>query len=614
MEASLISLSAKNAPKAKTEYAYAIDSFGGGLNLLVGEDQIGDGESGDMVNLVWKNGVLCSRRGQDWLNAEAAGTGYAAFARLWHGMGFCHCGGSIYMFSPVDGTRTELCSGIPENRGTFFLYDDKLLYKNAGSYKEITYSDGAFACADVTPYVPVIIINAAPSTGAGDTYQPENRYSPRKTVWYNAESGVVSYYLPVCAKKIIDVYVDGVRTTAFSYNSQKGLIKFNSAPPVTDPPTNNTVKITYELANEEAQASVDGCRYVETYGGTGGLCVVMAGYEAQPNLILWNGQDSVSMNAGYFPMSQYQLCGSADEPVTGFGKQQYNLIIFKQGSIGKTQMETVTLSERLSIDLAYTPVNAKIGCEFPWSIQLVENNLVWANRTGVYTLTDTSSANENAVVSLSRKVNGNAERHGLLYDLEAADAESVCSFDDDRRYCLTAAGKSWVLSYEDDTAAWFPQTGTDAVAYITEGDTVLHLNGNGQLTALTESCSDYGEGFERRFQSRMLFLGSVDKLKNINTVLFRFGGRHLGAARLSYLTDYEVREDLTPLAVVTAEEYESWKEPGTRPAKGQAVLFRRNPMCRRVTRFAFRLTNETAGEDLELQAATVYYNHQGRIR
>ena len=597
--------------KAKSEYTLKFSNLTGGINLWDPEHQLSSSETAEMKNLLWENGMLVSRKGQKYLSESRLGTGYALYPRMWHGGRFAHIGTGIYVFD-ADGAFTILADGIPEVRGTFFLYDEKLYYKTSGAYKVITY-DGSFSAADVVPYVPVILINAAPSTAAGDVYQPENRLSARKTVWYNAVSGVVSYYLPVCATKIIDVYVDGVRTTAFSYNSQKGLIKFTSAPPVTDPPTNNTVKITYELANAEAYASIDECRYVETYGGTGALCIVMAGYSVQPNAYYWNGQDSISMNPGYFPVEQVQLAGDNMERVTGFGKQQSDLVVFKEHSVGKTTLGTVTLNDRLSIDMPYTPVNAKIGCVFPWSIQLVQNNLVWANAEGIYTMLDTTAADENSIVCISRKIRGDIYRVGLVIDLASADEDEVCSVDDDRRYYITANAKTWCWDYqlsEYTNPSWFLLTNTDAVAlgYCEAG--IFHLNAFGQLSVLQDEFNDYGEAFERVYRFAIQNFGSYDCHKNVNTVIITLGAWNETRTKLQYISDYELRADLTDLVV--ADQTDVFNPRAINPI--MPAVFRRAPHCLRVMHFGMRLVNENIDQDLEIVGAEVFYTIQGRLR
>ena len=529
----------------------------------------------------------------------------------------------------------------------------------------------SFACNTVFPYEPVILINANPATGAGDLYQPENRMSSRKTVWYNAVDGAKTYVLPVKAERVTYVEVGGYHVTSgWSYDPQNGRVLFTVAPPVTDPPTNNTVRITYELDNPEAQKSIDDCRYAAVYGGTGELCVVMAGSEGQPNAYFWSGNSSIKMDASYFPMEQVQLAGASEERITGFGKQQGNLIVLKEGSVGKTALGVQEINGRVMIDMPYVPINATIGCDLPWSIQPVENNLVFANRKGIYMLLDTTAANENNIVCISRKINGSAERPGYLADIINADEDMVCSCDDGTHYYLTVNGHTWAWNYELsgwNNPSWFLLTNINAVALICEGQEICYINGHGSLAGLHNEYNDYGEPIERLFRFPTMNFGSYDCRKNVNSVIVTLGAYEEENTELWYLTDYEERKDLTNLRVVgtgsrsqsaaskqgtsrvrsrvamlrdnssatISDDYpssegeggndvssvgasgESGSTPpvGTRPESTRVpAVFRRRPMCRRVLHFTMKLKNENVNEGFALIGAQVFYNQQGRLR
>ena len=615
--------SLKDTPSPKKEYVLDYSNLCGGINLWDPDYRLKPSESPEMKNLLWRNGMLCSRKGQYYLCPYQLGQGFAAYPRLWHGYIFAHIGGYIFRFDVETGSPVLLATGIPKIRGTFFTFSDKLYYKTREAYKEITANqvDGqwSFSCSEVFPYEPVIVINANPATGAGDLYQPENRMSSRKTVWYNAVDGARTYYLPVKAERVTYVEVNGYHVTVgWSYDPQNGRVLFDVAPPVTDPPTNNTVRITYELDNAEAQKSIDDCRYVSVYGGTGELCVVMAGSEDQPNAYFWSGNSSIKMDASYFPMEQVQLASSLEERITGFGKQQDNLIIFKEGSVGKTTLGTQVINDRIYIDLPYTPINASIGCDLPWSIQLVENNLVFANRNGIYTILDTSSANENNIVGISRKINGSSERPGYLADVAGVDEDAVCSVDDGTHYYLTANGKTWAWNYELSgwkDPSWFLLTNTNAVALICEAGDIFHINGAGSLIGLHNEYNDYGEPIERLFRFPTMNFGSYDCRKNVNSVIVTLGAYALEDTELWYLTDYETRKDLTNLQVVDAGDYDDERVVGTRPDSTRVpAVFRRRPMCRRVLHFTMKLVNANLDEDFELVGAQIYYNIQGRLR
>ena len=613
----------RDTPAPKKEYVLDYSNICGGINLWDPDYRLKPNESPEIKNLLWRNGMLCSRKGQAYVFDTALGQGYAAYPRFWHGCIFAHIGDGIYCFRENEMTVTELCSGLPLIRGTFFTYSDKLYYKTTGAYKEISAVNEndtwTFTAVSVYPYEPVILINANPATGAGDLYQPENRLSSRKTVWYNAVNGSRTYSLPVIANRVTYVEVDGVHMTqGWSYDRQNGKVIFQTAPPVTDPPTNNTVRITYELSNPEAQKSIMDCRYAAVFGGTGELCVVMAGSEDQPNAYFWSGNSNIKMDASYFPMEQVQLASSTEERITGFGKQQDNLIIFKEGSVGKTTLGTQTINDRIFIDLPYVPINASIGCDLPWSIQLVENNLVFANRAGIYMILDTTSANENNIVGISRKVNGSAERPGYLADVSSVDEDLVCSVDDGTHYYLTVNEHTWAWNYELSSwkdPSWFFLTNTNAVALVQEGGVIFHINGQGQVTELLSFYNDYGSPIERLYRFPTMNFGSYDNRKNVNSVIVTLGAYEVQNTELWYLTDYETRKDLTNLQVVNNAVYDANRVVGTRPDSSRVpAVFRRRPMCRRILHFTMKLINSNLNEDFELVGAQVFYNLQSRLR
>jgi hypothetical protein len=101
---------------------------------------------------------------------------------------------------------------------------------------------------------PVIVINASPTTGSGDMYQPENRLSHYKTVWYNAVAGTSVYHLPVKSIKFVEqvtVNDEVVDAENYDVNKTAGTVTFHTGhiPDPGNPAVNNTVKITYYKIN-----------------------------------------------------------------------------------------------------------------------------------------------------------------------------------------------------------------------------------------------------------------------------------------------------------------------------------------------------------------------------
>lgn len=620
------------SPSPNKQYTVDFSTLDGGMNIYDLDYRLKPNESPYMKNLRWKNGALGCRPGQVRSIEPVAGeTGYAAYDDLFWDYVFVHVDDEIRCYDPQADTPayTTLHTGVPLSRGTFFRYGEDLMYKNAGGYYKIHYNVGgitpstrftasALGETGFEAEVPIIVINADPATAAGNLYQPENRLSPDKEVWYNAAQGVTQYHLPVVADSIVKVTVDGAITTAYSYSN--GVVTFTTAPPVTDPPTNNTVRITYRLANTAAYHSVMDCPYAIVYGGDQNLCVVVGGCPEQPNAYFWNGNDELVMRPTYFPMEHYNFAGDTESMITGFGKQQGLLVIFSTKGVGKATFGlTTTSTDRQQIEMPYTAINSKIGCTYPWSIQLVENNLVFCNRDhGVCILLDSSAAHENNIEHISTKVNGNASRHGLMWDISQVDDYGVYSTVYDDEYWLVANGNAYAWDFELSgykNPSWFPFTNIQGVAFTRHAEDLYHLDARGGATRFDDvAFSDYDEAIDKVYRFAVQHFGTYDVLKDVVSMIFVVRSDTNTNIDIEYQTDYENRFDLTPI-----RSY-SWSlVPRNLGAWFLGVqryghVERRRPYCRHVRHFTAELSNSDPGADLSVVSAQIFYNYQGRQR
>ena len=688
----------------------------GGLNLWEMDYRLNRNQSPEMKNLWWQDGVLQCRDGQSYLYGPSQeqlmtplpegvepwvdlGVGYTCTSDLFWDHAFFHIGTKLYYMDPSEETpaMTELVDGVPENRGTFFRYNDGLFYKNRGAFIKVKYDPAktpVFSASHVEDdaYTPIIVMNASPSTGSGDTYQPENRLSPKKTVQYNAAEdqqmitkngdgstkvfdlgktaaadqltrvtdvyfgstlvntaiyttdvstgkvtfttappsdtiitfvakfGVVTYQLPVKeVDAVTEVKVNGevkAESTDYAVDLTKGQVVFVTAPPVSDPAVNNTVEITYSKANEDALNAIMDCPYAIVYGGSQDVCIVLGGCEKQPNAFFWCGNDSVGMNEAYWPMSFYNLAGDSEDGITGFGKQYGTLVIFKEKSLGKSAYSVEDVDDRDSISLTYTAINAKIGCDLPWTIQLIENNLVFCNTEGgVHIVRDSTSALENNIECLSRNVNGTDQRTGLLADVRAA--ETVTGFDDGNHYWVVANGHAYLWDYLLSAwkdPSWFYFTNIAGVAFFRTVDKSYHLDAHGRVTVFNRSFLDHWQAIEKVYQFPPQFFDSYDRLKDILYCIFTVRSDTDSIVRVQYKSDYETRYDLTNICSL------SWKLVPRNLAfrclsiQRFAHVARRKPGCRHVRHFSVRLENNEPAQDLSIISAQIYFRYLGRDR
>ena len=621
----MVSLSRMPSP-AKT-YTADFPKLTGGLNLWELDYRMGAHQSPNMKNLWWQDGVLQCRDGQVFCWEERLGTGWACAQSLFWDYAFFHIGEGLYCADPAqpDLTLIKLGEGVPQCRGSFFRYQDWLFYKNRGGFFRLSYQpeeEIPFLMEDMTAlaYVPVIAINASPADGAGEVYQPENRLSGAKTVRYNAEEGVKVYHLPVTAiDEVLSVYVDGKLLesgTDYAVNLTDGLVSFVEAPPVTNPATNNTVEITYRKENPAALSSVMDCDRAVVAGGESELCILLAGCPAQPNAIFWNSNDNLSMNPGYFPMTCYNLVGDTQDPVTGFGRQYGDVMVFQTHAIGKLGFTVEEVDGRHTVSFPYTAVNARVGCDLPYSIQLIENNLVFCNTyQGVHIIRSSSAAYENNVQCISRNVNGRSGL-GLLHDVRAGAV--VTSFDDDDHYWLCANGNVYLWDYAlsgFSDPSWFFFTDIHGVAYFQDGEhRRYHLDGEGRVTRFGRVFSDYDRAIHKLYQFPTQHFGDYDRLKDVTDVLITVRSDTDADVTIRYDTDYEKREDRTPI-----RSY-SWRlSPRnlTRRCLGvnrYAHVVRRRPGCRHIRHFSMTFSNDQPGSDLAVVSARILYKFQGKER
>ena len=645
-------VSLSSMPDPKTEYIATFSDMSGGLNTYDLPQMLKANESPDMKNMMWKDGALSCRPGQVWFDSSTQrGAGHTCFGEMFHGAAFFHIGNKLYYSNLVSGLTqlldltTVAHGGTATSRGTFFKYNGNLYYKAPGVFVKISHANNAFSVSDIAAeaYVPITVINADAATAAGDLYQPENRLSPKKTVWYNAISGK-DYYLPVKDAAVTVTVISAVMSSSFTYTDLTGLkvnadpttwqsawdaydyvyypstghILLKNAAYVSTPPTNNTVRVTYSLANATAMANIMDCPYAAVFGGTQELCIVVGGCTSQPNAYFWNGNNATGIVDSYWPMDQYNLANTNGDKITGFGKQQSMLVIFSENSIGRATMDMTTINDRAYITMNYTPINDKTGCDLPWTIQLVENNLVFCNREqGIHYIKDSSAAYENNVVHISRKVNGTASRSGILNAVRKAADGAVCSFDDNEKYWLVIDGQVYVWDYvlsEPTDPSIFYFTNIKAVAILMDdNDTVYHLDALGRVTRMANVFSDYNAPIAKKYTFPVMFFSTYDRLKDITSVIFALKSSSKSAVTVTYKTDWEERADKTDL------ETRAWslvpRDLSYRDlACGQPTqVFRRRPGCRHVRHFQMILENNES-RDMGVIFAQIFYKFQGRER
>ena len=151
----------------------------------------------------------------------------------------------------------------------------------------------------------------------------------------------------------------------------------------------------------------------DALGISGGTRLFLCGNtnDEEKSLVLWSGLD----NPLYFPENCCAYVGNSNQAVTGFGRQNDTLVIFKERETYYTQymrnsdITAQDLIDQSVVDYAassvYFPMiqlHPNIGCDLPDTVQLCRNRLVWACSDGnVYTLMSEDQYSERNIYCIS---------------------------------------------------------------------------------------------------------------------------------------------------------------------------------------------------------------------
>jgi len=383
-------------------------NLGGGLCLTDLEYKLADNQSPRAKNVWYADKVLSKRYGQEMTLASNLGTNpiLAIYEKKYKAKVIFTYSTKMYTLDLATKATTEIYSGLTASKGVFFEMNDILYYKNGTDYVQW---NGTTASA-VTPYIPTVSINRTP-TGGGDLLENYNKIGAGFKNKIHGDNTSTAYTLSLTGldATAVTATVGGVpkaETTDFTVNRTTGVVTFSVAPATGV----NNVEITAYKTDATAKNAIYNCKYVTVFGGSNDSRVFVCGNGSGP--IFWSGL----LDPTYFPDQNYNIFSGNDQDCTGFGKQYDVLIVFKPNSIFR--VDYLVTSGVASFPSKM--VNSTVGCDMPYSIQVVNNRLTWCNTYGgVYTLASTQEKDEKNVKPLSLNINGTAINSGLLAETNA---------------------------------------------------------------------------------------------------------------------------------------------------------------------------------------------------
>lgn len=554
----------------------------GGLNLKDLEFEQEVNQSPYMLNVMYRNGAFGKRYGQELMQSLS---GDVMFENEVHSLVsfndyiIVHAGTKIYKYRNNEDP-VEIGSGFPSEGGLFIVFAQKLYYLiSSGFY---LYNNASFTT--ITPYIPDILINCKPDGSSGDPVDNFNLLGTKFKFVYNGESGVKDYYAgsKLDSEGVIDwnvtpiAEVDDVVTTAFTVDKNNKKITFNTAPSAG----NMNVVITFTAkANTfiDEKSQILSCKYYDTFGGANNSRLFLAGC-GNSKYFYSNAYDIT-----YFPENNFATVGNTEEDITGFGRQYNVLIVFKPREIysiySYTETSSTTVKEEdIGLEgFRSQLVNARIGCDAPNSIQIINNLLTWFNsREGICTLVSTNIQDERNVRLLSRNIDrtNNFGVTGILDHNE--DLEKIQSIDYNNKYFLVfpESGDCYMWDYEiapyrystsggetnPRELDWFLFDHFYVKKFLKFDKALIYASSmerfSENLVKLNSSFVDldfdgdgYGDAIHSYYMTPFMQFGAVEMLKNVKNIYVQCRGDTASVIDMYYYTEESITPEEEPEAI-----------------------------------------------------------------
>jgi len=631
----------------------------GGLDLKDLEYEQGVSNSPYMKNIMYRNGAFGKRFGQE-VHSEYADEIYAEV--FFDDDIFVHSGTKIYKYNSA-GTHTQVASGMPESGGVFIIFAQKLYYLNSSGFYLY---NSTFSL--VNAYVPELLINCKPDgTGGGDSIDELNIIGSQFSIVYNGESAVTVYKVgPYNSEDIIDWAVtptinvndeewtyDATLATnkSFKFDAATQEITFNPAPGEGD----MNVEMIFTMKNTvfaTAKAEIFSCKYYDTFGGANNNRLFLAGCGKSKYFY------SDSYDVTYFPENNFATIGNTEDDITGFGRQYNVLIVFKPREVYSIYSYTETASttiieENIGVENFRSQlVNSRIGCDAPYSIQLVNNYLTWFNSNwGVCTLVSTNIQDERNVRILSRNIEetNNFSIEGVL-DIDET-LSKIQSADYNNKYFLVfpTSGTCFMWDYElqpfvvtsrgetdPKLLVWFYFDKFYVKSFLHVGKQLLyacsHTNFKNKLIKLSSAFHDAnfeldedGEGnvltsvpISSFYMTPFFQFNSVEMLKNVRYIYIQCRGDSDSVVNLSYLTDDSSVPEIDPEPINIDGGGKMWKKFNWSDFRWYinvwGNVFVRKCNLKKVQMAAVLLTNSELDKDMPVTNIGLRYQYVKYVR
>lgn len=286
----------------------------------------------------------------------------------------------------------------------------------------VCYDGTSGAFKEQTPYIPKVIMGAAP-TGGGEEFENINLLSEKRRIDYSADGTAKAYQLPEESVSVHKITVDGVEvsvTGAGSWDASTKVYTFTTAPVKGV----GNVEFTYSgyaADNEKSRLEIVSMPLVEAFNGATDTRLF---YGGKGNICYYTGvTEDGEATPLYVPSMNYVSVDMTGAGVTGLVRHYSRLLVFTRDGTYALSYEPVTLpGGTVTAGFYLRAVNKEFGSDILGQIQTVDNYPRTITDDGVYEWRITDSYNDERY---ARRVSGRVKNY-----LDDADIQKIVTCDD----------------------------------------------------------------------------------------------------------------------------------------------------------------------------------------
>jgi hypothetical protein len=591
------------SPPQKEPPLFRIDQFKG-INVRSTPTQIDENQSPDMLNVMLdERGALNKRTGYERIYEfplnntiygifnykKNDGTSYFLIA----------CGTTLYLHS-LNQEPSILYEGLNNSKVNFFVMGGKCYIQDGTNF--LVYDGTTVASVESNPFIPTLTISRPPA-GGGEKYEDFNLLGAGFKDSFSGNGTATEYVLSLQGldATTVTATVDGVAMvegTDFTVDRTNGKVTFTTAPANG---TNNVIITAYKTT-AGLKDRIKQCQFNVLFGGSNDTYVFVSGNPNFKNQIWKSGVSDPT----YWPENGFYKPGSDNEAIQGFAKQYDYLVIYKESSMWNMQFQLTDTG----VSFPLKPINDQKGTIARNSIQIIENNPIALDRSGVYSIVASNIRDERNV----QRISSNIDRQ-LLKEM---NLNYVVSVDFDRKYWLAINGNVYIYDYSINE--WYLFNNIDASCFYVDGsnlyfgDSSLGLVYRFKKKTDALPYSDDGTPVHSYWYSKLLNFQYPERNKMITRIFYTLKPDVHTSADLYIRTDKKGEKFINTTRMDQLSFFNLDFNKFTFVVSDIPQQVAKKVKEKKITHFQLKLENNSLDESLGVISLGIKYNIQNEIK